>query len=413
MRSGPATACRKGIGLVLHGAMVQINGFRTALRDVARGASGEDWEKLMVQADVSTKQKLLSEIDRTDRDRRQIRGWLAVVLIVLFALVLVGGATRLTESGLSITEWKPIHGVIPPLSAAEWEEEFRLYQRIPQYEQLNKGMTVAEFKTIFWWEWAHRLIARSIGVIFALPLLFFWLTGRVERRLRLPLLGILALGGVQGFIGWWMVSSGLVERTEVSQYRLATHLVIACLIFAACMWICRGLSSHSVDAAPTERSRTMAAIIAATSLFQIYLGALVAGLDAGFTYNTWPLMDGAIVPGGLFVQEPAWINLFENPKTVQFVHRAGAYLLFALALWHMIASLRAAPETTHARRSVLLFGLVTIQAAIGIATLLLQVPVGWGVLHQAGALVVLGFSIAHWRGFIGEYPKETVIERRD
>ncbi|MBP2234895.1 cytochrome c oxidase assembly protein subunit 15 [Sinorhizobium kostiense] len=362
---------------------------------------------------AATERTLLTKIDRAERNRRQIRGWLAVVLFVLFALVLVGGATRLTESGLSITEWKPIHGVIPPLSAEEWEEEFRLYQRIPQYEQLNKGMTVEEFKTIFWWEWGHRLLARSIGVIFALPLLFFWVTGRVERRLRLPLLGILALGGFQGFIGWWMVSSGLVERTEVSQYRLAAHLVIACLIFAACMWIFRGLSAHSGDAAPTKRSQKMAGVIAAMSLFQIYLGALVAGLDAGFTYNTWPLMDGAIVPGGLFVQQPAWINLFENPKAVQFVHRLGAYLLIALALMHMIASLRAAPETTHARRSVLLFALVAIQAAIGIMTLVLQVPIGWGVLHQAGALVVLGFAIAHWRGFIGEYPRETAIELRD
>ncbi len=367
----------------------------------------------MAHADAATERTLLTEIDRTGRNRRQIRGWLAVVLFALFALVLVGGATRLTESGLSITEWKPIHGVIPPLSAAEWEEEFRLYQRIPQYEQLNKGMSVDEFKTIFWWEWAHRLLARSIGAIFALPLLFFWLTGRVESRLKLPLLGILALGGLQGFIGWWMVSSGLVERTDVSQYRLATHLVIACLIFAACMWIYRALSPHSGDAAPTKNARSMAAVIGGMSLFQIYLGALVAGLDAGLTYNTWPLMDGAIVPGGLFAQDPAWINLFENPKTVQFVHRVGAYLLFALALAHMISSLRAAPETTHARRSVLLFVLVAVQAAIGITTLLLEVPIGWGVLHQAGALVVLGFAIAHWRGFIGEYPKETAIELRD
>lgn len=327
--------------------------------------------------------------------------------------MLVGGATRLTESGLSITEWKPIHGVIPPLSAEEWEEEFQLYQRIPQYQQLNAGMSVEQFKTIFWWEWAHRLLARTIGIIFALPLAFFWLTGRIERKLRMPLLGILALGGFQGFIGWWMVSSGLVERTEVSQYRLATHLVIACLIFAACMWILRGLSPHSNDAAPTDRSRKMAMIIALMSLFQIYLGALVAGLDAGFSYNTWPLMDGAIIPQDLFLQQPWWINLFENPKTVQFVHRIGAYVLFAFALMHMIASLRAAPETTHARRSVLLFLLVSVQAVIGITTLVLQVPVGWGVAHQGGALVVLGFAIAHWRGFYGEYLRPTAIQYRD
>ncbi|NRQ14247.1 COX15/CtaA family protein [Ensifer sesbaniae] len=367
----------------------------------------------MAGVELATEQMLRNEIGRTDRNRQQIRGWLAVVLFTLFTLVLVGGATRLTESGLSITEWKPIHGVIPPLSAEEWEEEFQLYQRIPQYQQMNNGMTVDEFKTIFWWEWAHRLLARTIGLIFALPLAFFWLTGRVERKLRMPLLGILALGGFQGFIGWWMVSSGLAERTEVSQYRLATHLVIACLIFASCMWIFRGLSSHSDDAAPTDRSRKMAMIIAIFSQFQIYLGALVAGLDAGLSYNTWPLMDGALVPQDLFLQQPWWINLFENPKTVQFVHRIGAYVLFSFALMHMIASLRAAPETTHARRSVLLFLLVSVQAAIGIATLVLQVPIGWGVLHQGGALVVLGFAIAHWRGFYGEYPRPTAIKYRD
>lgn len=367
----------------------------------------------MAGVELATEQVLRNEVGRTERNRRQIRGWLVAVLFALFALVLVGGATRLTESGLSITEWKPIHGVIPPLSAEEWEEEFQLYQRIPQYQQMNNGMTVEEFKTIFWWEWAHRLLARTIGIIFALPLAFFWLTGRVERRLRTPLLGILALGGFQGFIGWWMVSSGLVERTEVSQYRLATHLVIACLIFAACMWIFRGLSPHSNDAAPTDRSRKMAAIIAVMSLFQIYLGALVAGLDAGFSYNTWPLMDGAIIPQDLFLQQPWWINLFENPKTVQFVHRIGAYVLFAFALMHMIASLRAAPETTHARRSVLLFLLVSVQAVIGITTLVLQVPIGWGVAHQGGALVVLGFAIAHWRGFVGEYPRQTAAGLAD
>ena len=353
-----------------------------------------------------------SDIDRIDANRRLVRRWLGVVLFVLFALVLVGGATRLTESGLSITEWKPIHGAIPPLTAEEWEEEFALYQRIPQYEQINKGMTIDEFKTIFWWEWAHRLLARGIGLVFALPLAVFWLTGRIERRIRWPLVGLLALGGFQGFIGWWMVSSGLADRVSVSQYRLATHLTSACLIFAGSVWIMRGLSPHSRDPAPTGRSVRMAAIIACMAIFQIYLGDLVAGLDAGLTYNTWPIMDGALVPGGLFVQQPWWINLFENPKTVQFVHRIGAYVLFALVLMHMIASLRAAPETTHARRSVLLFGLVSLQALIGIVTLVWQVPLSWALAHQGGALVVLGFAIAHWRAFAGEYPKPTAIEVR-
>ena len=366
----------------------------------------------MTAANALIDHPVQSDIGRIDANRRLVRRWLGVVLFVLFALVLVGGATRLTESGLSITEWKPIHGAIPPLTVEEWEEEFALYQRIPQYEQINKGMTIDEFKTIFWWEWAHRLLARGIGLVFALPLAVFWLTGRIERRIRWPLVGLLALGGFQGFIGWWMVSSGLADRVSVSQYRLATHLTIACLIFAGSVWIMRGLSPHSRDPAPTDRSRRMAAIIACMSIFQIYLGALVAGLDAGLTYNTWPLMDGALVPGGLFVQQPWWINLFENPKTVQFVHRIGAYVLFALVLMHMIASLRAAPETTHARRSVLLFALVCLQALIGIVTLLWQVPLSWALAHQGGALVVLGFAIAHWRAFAGEYPKPTAIEVR-
>ncbi|RWX75786.1 heme A synthase [Neorhizobium lilium] len=355
---------------------------------------------------------VLKQTTRRDRDRRAVRIWLGVVVFTLFCLVLVGGATRLTDSGLSITEWKPIHGIIPPLNAAEWQEEFDLYKRIPQYQELNSGMTVGEFKSIFWWEWAHRFLARSIGVVFALPLAFFWLTGRIEKRLRWPLVGVLALGGLQGFIGWWMVSSGLTKLTSVSQYRLATHLVMACLIFAACLWILRGLSPHTSDAPPTPKSYLAAGAIAALTLFQIYLGALVAGLDAGLSYNTWPLMDGSLLPGDLFVRQPWWINLFENPKTVQFVHRCGAYLLWTVTLVHMIVSLRLAPRSTHARRAVLLFLLVTVQAIIGISTLVMQVPLHLALTHQAMALVVLGFAIAHWRGFFGEYPPETEIQVR-
>ncbi|WP_454745455.1 COX15/CtaA family protein [Ciceribacter selenitireducens] len=353
------------------------------------------------------------KIDQMENNRRAIRIWLGVVLLTLFCLVLVGGATRLTDSGLSITEWKPIHGVIPPLSAQEWDEEFALYQRIPEYEQVNKGMTVEQFKTIFWWEWGHRLLARSIGLVFALPLLYFWVSGRIERRVKLPLLGLLALGGFQGFIGWWMVSSGLAERVDVSQYRLATHLVIACLIFSGCVWIMRALAPHSDDPVPSAAAHKLAATLAVLALFQIYLGALVAGLDAGLAYNTWPLMDGALVPSDLFVQSPAWLNLFENAKTVQFVHRIGAYVLFAAALWHMIQCLRQGPGTTHARRSVVLFALITLQAALGITTLVLQVPLHAALAHQGGALVVLGFAVAHWRGFLGAYPSEIAIAERD
>ncbi|MET0749314.1 MAG: COX15/CtaA family protein [Rhizobium sp.] len=362
----------------------------------------------MAVAHFPTEPAVAGQTARQNRNRRAVRIWLGLVLLALFCLVLVGGATRLTQSGLSITEWKPIHGVIPPLNAAEWQEEFDLYKRIPQFQLLNSDITVEDFKGIFWWEWAHRLIARAMGVIFAVPLIFFWVTGRIEKSLRWPLVGIFALGGLQGAIGWWMVSSGLEARTDVSQYRLATHLVTACLIFAACMWVMRALAPHSADAPPYRFSGRVAGLIAVMALVQIYLGALVAGLHAGLSYNTWPLMDGAVVPGDLFVQNPWWINFFENPKLVQYIHRLGAYALTAVVLVNMIACLRAASGSTHARRAVVLMVLVLIQAGLGISTLLMQVPLHLALAHQAGALIVFGFAVANWRGFYGEYPRETV-----
>ena len=348
---------------------------------------------------------------REIRHRGQVRVWLYVVLLTLFALVLVGGATRLTDSGLSITEWTPVHGAVPPLSVAEWEEEFAKYRQIPEYEQINKGMTLDEFKGIFWWEWGHRFLARSVGFVFALPLAFFWLTGRLERALKPKLLGILALGGLQGAIGWWMVYSGLSERVDVSQYRLAIHLIMACLIFTATMLVARGLAPHSASKA-SAGTRSGAGWMLLLVLFQIYLGALVAGLDAGVAYNTWPLMDGAIVPGGLFVQQPWWINLFENPKTVQFVHRIGAYVVLLAALWHMLATLRRDAGTPHSARAVLFFLLVCVQATLGIMTLLTQVHLHVALAHQGMALVVLGFAAAHWRGTKGPYRLPTRVEER-
>ncbi|RWN46626.1 MAG: heme A synthase [Mesorhizobium sp.] len=341
--------------------------------------------------------------DRDLHNRALLRGWLYVVLLVLFALVLVGGATRLTDSGLSITQWKPIHGMIPPLNDAEWQEEFQLYQQIPQYAELNKGMSIEAFKSIFWWEWAHRILARSVGLVFALPLLFFWATRRIERGLGAKLVGILLLGGLQGAIGWWMVASGLVDRVSVSQYRLATHLTLAALIFTATMVVARGLAPHSEPAADRSTQR-LAGFIVLLALTQIYLGGLVAGLDAGLSYNTWPLMDGKIIPGDLLILEPAWRNFFESPKTVQFVHRLGAYTVFVVALWHMIATRRRLPGSTHARRATLLFGAVLVQASIGIGTLLMHVPLHMALTHQGFALIVLGFAAAHWRGTKGAYP---------
>jgi heme a synthase len=342
-------------------------------------------------------------------NRRAVSRWLALTAFLVFALVIVGGMTRLTDSGLSITEWKPIHGVIPPLSEADWNEEFEKYKQIPEYAQINSDMELSGFKRIFWWEWAHRFIARLVGLVFALPLAFFWLTGRLERALKPRLLGLLALGGMQGALGWWMVASGLSKRVDVSQYRLAAHLTLASLIFAAIIYVMRGLAAYSERAA-REGTRRFAGLMVLLVLVQIYLGGLVAGLDAGMSYNTWPLMDGSLIPGDLFAVDPAWRNLFENPKTVQFVHRGGAYLVFLMAFLHMAWAVATEPGTTHARRSIVLWLLVTMQAAIGIATLLSQAHLHSAITHQAMALIVLAFAVAHWRAAKGAYPAVMRIE---
>jgi len=346
--------------------------------------------------------------DRELHNRKLVRNWLYVVLVVLFALIMVGGATRMTGSGLSITEWKPIHGVIPPLNHTEWQEEFEKYQQIPQYEQINKDMTLDEFKGIFWWEWAHRLLARGVGFLVAIPLVFFWLSGRLERGLKPRLAGLLVLGGLQGAVGWWMVASGLTERVSVSQYRLAVHLTFACVILIAVAYIARGLATYT-EAAASRAVQRFAGIMVFLVLVQIYLGALVAGLHAGLTYNTWPLMDGAIIPGDLFVIDPAWRNLFENPKTVQFIHRMFAYTVLMVAIWHALATRQTLPGTTHARRAWVLVGLVLVQAGIGVATLLTQAHMHWALLHQGFAVFVLIFATAHWRATKGAYPFPTEV----
>lgn len=334
---------------------------------------------------------------------RAVRIWLYTVLLVLFALVVVGGATRLTDSGLSITEWKPIHGVIPPLSVAEWQEELEKYRQIPEYQEINKGMSMEAFKVIYWWEWAHRFLARFVGLIFAVPLVVFWVSGRLQSALKPRLLILLALGGLQGFIGWWMVASGLTERTDVSQYRLATHLTLAAIIFAGVMWVARGLAPHQTQRASSQ-TKTGAMLLTLMVLLQIYVGGLVAGLNAGYSFNTWPMMDGRLVPDQLLLLEPVWRNFFENPKTVQFMHRMLAYLIFIAAFVHVWRTImREGAGETHSRRAVVLAALVTCQAMIGIMTLVLQVPLGWGLAHQGMGLIILGFAVAHWRAAKGPY----------
>jgi cytochrome c oxidase assembly protein subunit 15 len=319
---------------------------------------------------------------------RAIRLWLYAVAALIVATLLVGGATRLTESGLSIVEWKPVTGTLPLLSEAAWQAEFAKYQTIPQF-QLNRGMTLADFKTIFWWEWGHRLLGRLIGAVFLLPFLWFLWKGWVEPGLRARLWAIFGLGALQGAIGWWMVASGLTERVSVSQYRLATHMTLACVILAACVWTARRLgAAPPVDA--TRRLRVGAAALFVLVLTQIYLGALVAGLRAGLLYNTWPLIDGALVPDAarLWFEQPWWRNLFENALTVQFMHRMVAYALFLFALLHAIDVMRSTDRVARLF-AIKLAAAVTLQAALGIVTLLHQAPIALAIGHQALAIVVL------------------------
>ena len=317
-----------------------------------------------------------------------VRIWLYAVAALIVAMIVVGGATRLTESGLSITEWKPVTGALPPLSQADWQAEFDKYKTIPQYEILNKGMGLEDFKRIYWWEWGHRLLGRLIGVAFFLPFLWFAVRGVLRGRLLAQTFGLFLLGGLQGAIGWWMVASGLSERTSVSQYRLAVHLTLACIILAAIVGVARAISGAPRVAAGALQ-RGLAWAVLALVLVQIFAGGLVAGLDAGMAYNTWPLMDGHIVPPleQLAAAQPFWRNLFENALTVQFNHRMLAYGLWALALAQALA-LHTLPAPA-ARRGWLVFAAVSAQAALGILTLVHQVPIDLALAHQFGAAVVL------------------------
>lgn len=330
----------------------------------------------------------------TDR-LKPVRIWLYAVAALIVLMVVVGGATRLTESGLSITEWKPVTGTLPPLSEQAWQAEFDKYRQIPQYQQINRGMSLAEFKYIFWWEWGHRLLGRLIGFVFLLPFLFFLWRGLVDRALGWKLGGLFVLGGMQGAVGWWMVASGLVNRVDVSQYRLATHLTLACIILAATMAVAASLKPVRAARPAPDWLRGYARLLFAVVLIQIFLGGLVAGLDAGLTYTTWPLMDGHLVPPveSLLVQQPVWRNFFENVLTVQFNHRLVAYVLLALALGHYLSARRVggAPR----RRALLILALVVAQAFLGIMTLIHQVPIDIALAHQFGATLVLIAATVH------------------
>jgi heme a synthase len=326
---------------------------------------------------------------------RAIRVWLYAVAVLVLAMVLVGGATRLTESGLSITEWKPLMGIVPPLDAGQWQAEFEKYQAIPQYRELNRGMSLEAFQTIYWWEWTHRLLGRLIGVAFLVPFLWFLWRGWIAPAQRPLLWLIFGLGALQGAVGWWMVASGLAGRVEVSQYRLATHLILACLIYVALLWTARRLDPPAPSAVPA-RIRAVAHALLGLVMAQIYLGALVAGLRAGHVYDTWPLIDGALIPDSaqLFFATPLWRNFFENALTVQFDHRMLAYVIFGAALLHAFGAARMDGGAARIGAFVLA-GAVTLQVALGICTLILRVPLPLALAHQAAAMLVLTAAALH------------------
>ncbi len=336
-------------------------------------------------------------ISISEKSEKSIRLWLLTIIGLIFAMVLVGGATRLTNSGLSITEWKPIMGAIPPLSESDWNIAFQKYKAIPEYKIENKGMSLSEFKLIFWWEWAHRFMGRFIGLAFFVPMLFFWFSGQLNRPLKFQLSGLFILGGLQGALGWYMVKSGLVDRVDVSQYRLTAHLGLAVLIMAAIYWVYLGLQKQvgKKIEARLLRVKLWGSILVAAIFCQILLGALVAGIHAGKAHNTWPLMEGRLIPEGLGVLSPWYLNFFENTLTVQFDHRVLAYGIFILAIVQVYLVATRMGEGRHLRSVAMLFLAIIGQIALGVWTLLSAVPFSLGIWHQALALIVLLISLTH------------------
>jgi cytochrome c oxidase assembly protein subunit 15 len=326
---------------------------------------------------------------------RAIAVWLFACCGMVILMMLIGAITRLTESGLSMVEWRPLIGVLPPLSDEEWKRVFALYRVTSEYRLQNPDMTLGAFKTIFWWEYIHRVWGRLIGVVFAVPLLWFVIRRQIPKGLTPHLVGLFLLGGFQGVIGWWMVKSGFVDREDVSQYRLTAHLGIAFVILGYMLWIAIGLMSRARAeiALPAGLGRNANAVLLVTFVTAL-TGGLVAGLNAGFTYNEWPMMDGRFVPEGYGELTPWWLNLFDNIAAVQFDHRIMAYLTAAgvLALW--LQARRGRLPAGAQRPFHVLAALVAVQIALGIATLLMVVPLPLAVLHQGGAIAL--FCAAVW-----------------
>ena len=329
----------------------------------------------------------------TSDSNRAVGRWLLAWCAMLLALVVIGGVTRLTESGLSITQWKPITGIVPPLTHADWVAEFQRYQQIPEYQELRRGMSLGDFQRIFFWEYLHRLWARLLGLAFALPFAWFVVTRRVRGALAWRLGALLVLVGLQGALGWYMVASGLVDRTDVSQYRLAAHLALALAIYAFALWTATGLLATD-PGSTAPRVRRWTAGYAGLVFLTIVAGAFVAGLNAGQGWNTWPLMSGSFVPAGYGQFAPFWRNIFENPAAVQFHHRwlgftamLGAFVLAGIA-WRTPGISPVAR-----RRAAWLAGMAAVQVGLGIATLLFVVPIPLAAVHQFGAVLLLTFAL--------------------
>jgi cytochrome c oxidase assembly protein subunit 15 len=318
----------------------------------------------------------------TAPDRRAVAAWLLVCAALTFAMVVVGGITRLTESGLSIVEWQPLAGALPPLSQADWETLFAKYRGTPQFQKVFSDIGLEGFKRIFWWEYIHRLLGRVIGLVFLLPYLFFLVKGKLERPLAWKLAGLFVLGGMQGALGWYMVQSGLVSDPRVSHFRLTAHLGLALLIFSMELWLALGLLKEKND----QKTRLFPLIVAGVVFLMALSGGFVAGLRAGHAYNTFPLMNGRLVPDEILMLEPWWQNFLWNVAAVQFVHRAIFWvllILIPLLFWKL-------KQTSAAR---FLLGMFAIQASLGIATLLNAVPIPLAAMHQAGAVLLLACAL--------------------
>ena len=355
-------------------------------------------------------------IDRAKQGARgAIRLWLMVLFALVCVMILVGGMTRLTDSGLSITEWRPVTGAIPPLNAEMWDAEFEKYREIDQYRLMNQGMTLEEFKIIYWWEWGHRQLGRVIGLVWGVGFLFFWLTRRIPTGWTLRLLGLGALGGLQGAIGWWMVASGLTEgMTAVASYRLATHLGLAFVILGLIAWYAFLLNRSESALIAARRARDGRLFSMSTGLMhlafvQILLGALVAGIDAGRGYTDWPLMNGVFLPPELLAMQPLWVNFFENPATTQFIHRMVGYLLVVLAVVVWVQGRKSTHSATRAAFHAMLVVMIA-QIVLGIFTVLHAAPWQLGIAHQATA-VVLWVLIIRAR-HLAQYPRFDSLRRQ-